>query len=71
MLTRPLIYTAITRAKSTCVLVGERPALAQAVRRDDAGRRHSALAERLREARKQSAPATGALGETGDVTPKR
>jgi len=50
MLTRPLIYTAITRAKSTCVLVGERPALAQAVRRDDAGRRHSGLAERLRQA---------------------
>ncbi len=54
MLTRPLIYTAITRARRTCVLVGERPALAQAVRRDDAGRRHSGLAGRLREA----APAT-------------
>ena len=50
MLSRPLIYTAITRAKRTCVLVGERPALAIAVRRDDAGRRHSALAERLRAA---------------------
>ena len=47
MLTRPLIYTAITRAKSTCVLVGERPALALAVRRDDGGGRFSALAERL------------------------
>jgi exodeoxyribonuclease V alpha subunit len=49
MLTRPLIYTAITRAKRTCVLVGERPALAQAVRRDDGGRRYSALAGRLGE----------------------
>ncbi|MGZ5321933.1 MAG: SF1B family DNA helicase RecD2 [Solirubrobacterales bacterium] len=48
MLTRPLIYTAITRAKRTCVMVGERPALALAVRRDDAGRRYSALAARLR-----------------------
>jgi exodeoxyribonuclease V alpha subunit len=48
MLTRPLIYTAITRAQRTCVLVGERPALSQAVRRDDGGRRHSALPERLR-----------------------
>jgi exodeoxyribonuclease V alpha subunit len=47
MLTRPLIYTAITRAKRTCVLVGERPALSQAVRRDDGGRRYSALAGRL------------------------
>ncbi|MDP9189847.1 MAG: AAA family ATPase [Actinomycetota bacterium] len=49
MLSRPLIYTAITRAKRTCVLVGDRPALAIAVRRDDAGRRYSALAERLRQ----------------------
>ncbi|MBM3666609.1 MAG: hypothetical protein FJW90_03860 [Actinobacteria bacterium] len=47
MLTRPLIYTAITRARSSCVLVGERRALALAVGRDDGGRRHSALAERL------------------------
>jgi exodeoxyribonuclease V alpha subunit len=47
MLTRPLIYTAITRAKSTCVLVGERPALRLAVGRDDGGGRYSALAERL------------------------
>jgi exodeoxyribonuclease V alpha subunit len=48
MLTRPLLYTAITRARSTCVLVGERSALAAAVRRDDSGGRHSGLAERLR-----------------------
>ena len=48
MLTRPLIYTAITRAKRACVMVGERAALALAVRRDDAGRRYSALAARLR-----------------------
>jgi exodeoxyribonuclease V alpha subunit len=47
MLTRPLIYTAITRARRACVLVGERPALALAVRRDDGGGRYSALAERL------------------------
>jgi exodeoxyribonuclease V alpha subunit len=50
MLSRPLLYTAITRARRTCVLVGERAALSLAVRRDDAGRRHSGLAERLREA---------------------
>ncbi len=48
MLTRPLLYTAITRARSTCVLVGDPAALATAVGRDDSGRRHSGLAERLR-----------------------
>jgi exodeoxyribonuclease V alpha subunit len=47
MLTRPLLYTAITRARRTCVLVGDRAALAAAVRRDDGGGRHSGLAERL------------------------
>ena len=47
LLSRPLLYTAITRAKRTCVLVGERPALAMAVRRDDAGARYSSLAARL------------------------
>jgi exodeoxyribonuclease V alpha subunit len=47
MLTRPLLYTAITRARSTCVLVGDRAALAAAVSRDDSGGRHSGLAERL------------------------
>jgi exodeoxyribonuclease V alpha subunit len=47
MLTRPLIYTAITRARNSCVLVGDPAALAAAVRRDDSGGRHSGLAERL------------------------
>ena len=47
MLTRPLIYTAITRARSACVLVGDRSALEIAVKRDDGGRRHSGLRERL------------------------
>lgn len=48
MLTRPLLYTAITRARRTCVLVGDRAALHSAVGRDDSGGRHSGLAERLR-----------------------
>ena len=48
MLTRPLLYTAITRARSSCVLVGDPAALAMAVHRDDGGGRHSGLAERLR-----------------------
>jgi len=47
MLTRPLVYTAITRATRGCVLVGDPVALAMAVRRDDSGERHSGLAERL------------------------
>lgn len=47
MLTRPLIYTAITRAKRMCVLVGDRPALEAGVRRDESGRRNSSLALRL------------------------
>ena len=49
MLTRPLLYTAITRARNNCVLVGDPGALAMAVRRDDGGGRHSGLAGRLRE----------------------
>ncbi len=48
MLTRPLLYTAITRARSSCVLVGDKGVLAGAVRRDEGGGRHSGLAERLR-----------------------
>jgi exodeoxyribonuclease V alpha subunit len=48
MLTRPLLYTAITRARRSCVLIGDSAALQSAVRRDDSGTRHSGLAERLR-----------------------
>jgi exodeoxyribonuclease V alpha subunit len=47
MLTRPLLYTAITRARHSCVLVGDSGALNAAVRRDEGGGRHSGLAERL------------------------
>jgi exodeoxyribonuclease V alpha subunit len=47
MLTRPLLYTAITRARTSCVLVGDPGALAMAVRRDDGSGRHSGLAKRL------------------------
>ena len=48
MLNRPLLYTAITRARNSCVLVGDRAVLHSAVSRDDSGGRHSGLAERLR-----------------------
>ncbi|WP_052809260.1 SF1B family DNA helicase RecD2 [Streptomonospora alba] len=47
MLQRNLLYTAITRAKRLVVLVGSRRALAQAVRNAGAGRRFTALAQRL------------------------
>ena len=46
MLSRALLYTAVTRAQRLCVLVGERKALAMAVARTER-RRHSALAERI------------------------
>jgi exodeoxyribonuclease V alpha subunit len=45
MLTRNLVYTAVTRAQEVCVVVGERAALAIAVRRPDARRRHTRLRE--------------------------
>jgi exodeoxyribonuclease V alpha subunit len=48
MLTRPLLYTAITRARRNCVLVGDSAALAAAVGRGESGGRHSGLASRVR-----------------------
>jgi exodeoxyribonuclease V alpha subunit len=45
MLSRNLLYTAITRARQACVLVGQREAVARAARRADAFRRHTRLAE--------------------------
>jgi exodeoxyribonuclease V alpha subunit len=45
MLSRNLLYTAITRAKRACVLVGQHEAIARAARRADAFRRHTRLAE--------------------------
>jgi exodeoxyribonuclease V alpha subunit len=51
MLQRNLLYTGITRAKKLVVLAGSRRALAAAVRTAGAGRRHTALAYRLRTAR--------------------
>jgi exodeoxyribonuclease V alpha subunit len=49
MLQRNLLYTAVTRAKRLVVLVGSRRALWKAVQTVGAGRRHTALAERLRQ----------------------
>jgi exodeoxyribonuclease V alpha subunit len=50
MLQRNLLYTGITRAKKLVVLAGSRRALAAAVRTAGGGRRHTALAYRIRSA---------------------
>ena len=49
MLTRPLVYTAITRGKKNVIIVGERRALCMAIRRPDTEKRGTRLAERLKE----------------------
>ena len=48
MLQRNLIYTAITRARQLCVLVGSRKAIGIAVRNDKVAHRYTALDWRLR-----------------------
>lgn len=50
MLQRNLLYTALTRARRLCVLVGDQRAIGRAVRNDKAARRYTRLAERLRSA---------------------
>jgi exodeoxyribonuclease V alpha subunit len=47
LLQRNLIYTGITRGKKLVVLVGQKKALAMAVRNNEAAKRFSALYERL------------------------
>lgn len=48
MLQRNLLYTALTRARRMCVLVGEKRAIGRAVSNASAGHRYTHLAERLR-----------------------
>jgi len=59
MLRRNLLYTAITRAKRLVVLAGSRRALAAAVRTPGAGRRHTALTQRLTAAVPAGSPGDG------------
>lgn len=49
MLTRPLIYTAVTRGKKNVIIVGDRRALCMAIKRPDTEKRGTCLAERLKE----------------------
>lgn len=47
MLTRNLLYTAVTRAKKLCIVVGHESALSHAVGNADVDRRYTGLAARL------------------------
>jgi exodeoxyribonuclease V alpha subunit len=57
MLQRNLLYTAVTRAKRLVVLVGSKRALAKAVRTQGAGRRYTALTQRLQQGRPRTVAA--------------
>lgn len=50
MLTRNLLYTAVTRAERACVMVGDRGAVMQALQRVDGATRFTALPRRIRAA---------------------
>jgi exodeoxyribonuclease V alpha subunit len=50
MLNRNLIYTGVTRAKSECILIGDRAVIDHAVKVSDSFRRHTGLQIRLAEA---------------------
>jgi ATP-dependent exoDNAse (exonuclease V), alpha subunit - helicase superfamily I member len=65
MLQRNLLYTAVTRAQKIVVLVGAKKAIEQAVRVAGAGRRHTALSQRLRPL---SVASQDALGHQQRVT---
>lgn len=50
MLRRNLLYTAITRARSLCAIVGDPRAIERAIRRSDAAHRYTGLGKRLSDA---------------------
>jgi exodeoxyribonuclease V alpha subunit len=47
MLKRALVYTAVTRAKKVCLMIGERRALAKAVKDPESAKRNSSLVDRI------------------------
>jgi len=74
MLQRNLLYTAVTRAKRIVILVGSKRALAKAVRTQGAGRRYTALTERLRPGRaglsqRPAGPSAGQLQQGSGSSP--
>ena len=48
MLERNLLYTGVTRAKKVCILIGEKRAIGYAVRNNNAHKRYTLLADRLK-----------------------
>jgi exodeoxyribonuclease V alpha subunit len=56
MLQRNLLYTGITRGKKLVVLVGQKKALAMAIRNNRSARRYTGLLARLRQGESQAAP---------------
>jgi exodeoxyribonuclease V alpha subunit len=67
MLQRNLLYTAVTRAKRIVVLVGSKRALAKAVRTPGAGRRYTALTQRLQPGRARTVAAVSRDGRLQQV----
>jgi exodeoxyribonuclease V alpha subunit len=70
MLSRALLYTAVTRAERLCILVGERRAIAMALGRGEQRRRHSGLVERILDASQETsrrAPTGAAFGLRGTL----
>lgn len=49
MLKRPILYTAVTRAKCKLILIGEKSALYRAIHTDDNGYRNTKLADRIQQ----------------------
>ena len=56
LLQRNLLYTAVTRAKQLVVIVGNKKAIAMAVRNNKIAQRNTRLADRLRAANAANAP---------------
>ena len=54
MLTRPLIYTAITRGKNKVIIVGEHRAKCMAIKKTDVEKRGTCLAKKLKEKIKEN-----------------
>lgn len=63
MLKRNLIYTGVTRGKRLVVIVGQKRALAMAVRTSDEGKRWSKLRELLGEGSRQGRDSEAVGGE--------